>query len=422
MSNFRRTAVGLTFVALIAGACGAATPSGPESITVWDYYGEATPIKPVIAAFEAENPNIKVNYEALDWDNMNDKFTAGIAAGEVPDVATLDLQWLPTLASNGVFEDLSALSGGQLNGSKIDDQYSPGALEAMTFDDHFVTMLYDFDVYSLYYRSDLFDAQGIPAPKTWADVRAAMKKIAVDSDNDGKADKNLYAVVPDSARFSQFLFQNGGSILNEDGTKAVFNSDAGVEAVEQQKGFLDDGTGFYWASEDDLIQPLNDGSVAAFSDGPYYMGLLKTGVPDQAGKWKVATAPFSKQPGSYLGGTGLGIPAKAEHKAAAWKFIEFLLRPENEVGVFTYAGAAPATTAALQSPELSKPDPYFGDQAPFPVFAEAMSTATHFPYIGQWNDIDTTLTDTLESIMTGQQAVKEALDGAAADVDDLLAK
>ncbi len=48
-----------------------------------------------------------------------------------------------------------------------------------------------------------------------------------------------------------------------------------------------------------------------FSDGPYYMGLLKTGVPDQSGKWKIAIAPYSKQPGSYLGGTGLGIPVQA---------------------------------------------------------------------------------------------------------------
>ena len=66
-----------------------------------------------------------------------------------------------------------------------------------------------------------------------------------------------------------------------------------------------------------------------FQDGPYYMGLLKTGVPEQSGKWEVATAPYSKQPGSYLGGTGLGIPVQAEHKEAAWLLVQYLLRPEN---------------------------------------------------------------------------------------------
>ncbi len=34
----------------------------------------------------------------------------------------------------------------------------------MTFDDHYVTMLYDFDAYALYYRSDLFEQKGIAVP------------------------------------------------------------------------------------------------------------------------------------------------------------------------------------------------------------------------------------------------------------------
>ena len=119
-----------------------------------------------------------------------------------------------------------------------------------------------------------------------------------------------------------------------------------------------------------------------FQDGPYYMGLLKSGVPEQSGKWAVATAPFAKQPGSYLGGTGLGIPVQAANKDAAWQLIQYLLRPENQIGVFTYAGAAPATTAALESADLTKPDPYFGGEAPFRVFLESMATSRPFPYVG----------------------------------------
>ena len=160
----------------------------------------------------------------------------------------------------------------------------------------------------------------------------------------------------------------------------MFNSDAGVNAVNIQKAILDDGSGKYWPDADgDLTPAIKSGEVAMFQDGPYYMGLLKTGVPEQSGKWAVATAPYSKQPGSYLGGTGLGIPVQAAHKEAAWQLIQYLLRPENAVGVFTYAGAAPATTAALQSPELTKPDPYFGGQAPFEVFLDSMATLAPVP-------------------------------------------
>ena len=457
MTRARRLATLAAVMAILAGACGgAATPAPsapppsaqaraapasaapsqaaavspapsidttPVTITVWDYYGESTPVKPALAGFEKEYPWITVDYQALDWDSMNEKFTVGVSSGEAPDVATLDMTWIPTLAANGALEDLSTISGGQLNGTPIADHYTKGALDAMTFDGKFVTMLFDFDTYALYYRADLFAKKGIAVPTTWDELRAAAKQLAESSKGSGKPDRYLYAIRPNTFHFSQFLFQNGGTILNADNTKAAFNSAAGVAAVQIQKAMLDDGSGLYWPdANNDLLPAITSGQVAMFADGPYYMGLLKTGVPDQSGDWKIAPAPYATQPGSYLGGTGLGIPVGAKHKDAAWLFIQYMLRPEQQVGVFTYAGAAPATTAALESPELTKPDPYFGGQAPFKVFLDSMATSTHFPYVGAWTEIDTFITDSLQSALLGQATPQAALDDAASQTDDALAK
>jgi multiple sugar transport system substrate-binding protein len=395
----------------------------PVTITVWDYYGESTPAKPALAGFQKEYPWITVDYQALDWDSMNQKFTVGVSSGEAPDVATLDMTWIPTLAANGALEDLTAMSGGQLNGKPIADQYTKGALDAMTFGGTFVTMLFDFDTYALYYRADLLEKKGIAVPTTWDELRAAAKKLAESSKGSGKPDRYLYAIRPNTFHFSQFLFEDGGTILNADNSKAAFNSDAGVAAVDIQKAILDDGSGLYWPdANNDLTPAITSGQVAMFSDGPYYMGLLKTGVPAQAGKWKIALNPSVKQPGSYLGGTGLGIPVQAKHKDAAWLFIQYMLRPEQQVGVFTYAGAAPATTAALESPELTKADPYFGGQSPFKVFLDTMATSSHFPYVGAWSEIDTFITESLQSALLGKATAKAALDDAASQTDAALAK
>jgi ABC-type glycerol-3-phosphate transport system substrate-binding protein len=139
--------------------------------------------------------------------------------------------------------------------------------------------------------------------------------------------------------------------------------------------------------------------------------------------WKVAQAPYSKQPGSYLGGTGLGIPVAAAHKDAAWLFISYMLRTEQQVGVFTLAGAAPATTAALESPELTKPDPYFGGDAPFAVFLDTMETATHFPYVKAWSEIQSpTIDDAVAAVLLGQASAADALDSAAEETNGLLKK
>ena len=102
-------------------------------------------------------------------------------------------------------------------------------------------------------------------------------------------------------------------------------------------------------------------------------------------------------------------------------FIQYMLEPQQQVGVYQYAGAAPATTAALSDPAVNKADPYFGGEAPFPVFQEAMATATHFPYVAQWDDIDQELGTMVETVMLGKASAQQALSDSASKVNDLLA-
>ena len=332
------------------------------------------------------------------------------------------MTWIPEYASQGVLANVTDLSSGTLNGKPIKDQYTAGAMNAMTYQGHLVTMLYDFDAYALYYRADLFKQKGATVPTNWTEFTATARKVAVTSN--GKLVKYGFQVLPDTFHFSQMLFQSRGAILNPDNTQAVFDSQAGVTALNYMKSFLDDGTGVYWGpdqGDSSGIAGIKDGRIAMFLNGPYMMGILKASAPEQKGLWRVAPAPINAQPGSYLGGTGLTIPANAKNKTAAWAFEQFLLQPQQQLGVYKFAGAAPATTAALNDPLLTKPDPYFGGQAPFSIFMQAMSTATPFPYVQAWSDIDTTITDGVTSALLGKQTAGVALKQAADHTDQLLA-
>ena len=393
--------------------------SGNEqvTITVWDYYTDpnATPIKPLIEPFEKEYPNIKVNYEIMDWDTALEKLNVVLTGGNPPDVTTVDMTWLPKFASLGAFTDLTPfLKDGKLNGATLEESYTPGALEAMKFQNQIVTMMYDFDVYALYYRSDLFEQKGLQPPKTWDDLVSVGKQLA-------EGDKYLYEYDADTFHGSQWIYENGGTLMSPDFTKIEFNSPEAVQAIQFNADLLlKDKIAINWTTDEgERIQGVKDGRIAMFSDGPYYMGLLKSGAPEMAGKWKVAPHPYSKEPGSYLGGTGLVIPNGSKQKDAAWKFIEFALRPENEIGVYKYAGAAPALTAALNSPEVNVEDPYFGNEKAFSVFLDAMKTAHPFPYVRQWNDIDTFFTNAMQAIALGTP-VQQALDDAAKSSQDAL--
>ncbi|MBS1892164.1 MAG: extracellular solute-binding protein, partial [Actinobacteria bacterium] len=87
---------------LTLAACGSSGGGSSNEITVWDYYGSATPIKPAVAEFEKKYPDIKVNYQAIDYETIQDKFSVAVSSGAAPDVATLDMTWIPTYASKGL--------------------------------------------------------------------------------------------------------------------------------------------------------------------------------------------------------------------------------------------------------------------------------------------------------------------------------
>ena len=426
----RRSLAVLAVVTFLGAACtnGGGTPSNtsssgshqPVTITVWDYYGTATPFsKDVIQQFEQQYPWITVDLQSVGYNADHDKFTVSVSGGAPPDLATLDMTWIPTFASNGLFANISELSGGQINGKPIAQTYSKGALDAMTYNGTYVTALMDFDAYALYYRADQFKADGIQPPKTWDEMKAAAAKLAQDTNGDGKCDKYCFEIAGnDCFHWCQFLFQNGGSILNSANTAAAFNDEAGLSAMEYYKSFLDAGTGYYWGTDQgDPMAGIKDGRIGMFQDGPYFMGLLKDGAPELKGDWAVAPAPISKEPGSYLGGTGLCIPVNAKHPQEAWLFAQYMLQLPQQLLLYKLAGAAPATADALASPQLRKPDPYFGGQAPFPIFQQAMGTATHFPYVKEWDSIDSDISNMVESVMIDKATPQEALTEGAKEVN-----
>ncbi len=47
----------------------------------------------------------------------------------------------------------------------------------MTYDSKIVAAMYDFDIYALYYRADLFQQKGMQVPTTWDELLAVAKQL-----------------------------------------------------------------------------------------------------------------------------------------------------------------------------------------------------------------------------------------------------
>lgn len=419
---------GLVTALATASVLGACSTSGAnttnDTVVVWDYYGASSPLKPALEAFKKSHPEISIDYQEYDYDTFQDKLAVAASSGGAPDLATIDMVWVPVYASQGVLSDLGEISGGRLNGKPIEEEYSEGAKRAMTYEGKTVVMPYDFDVYALYYRDDILQAKGLSVPKTHDELLAVAKAMAEDRDGDGTVDKYGMMVRPDTFEYSQFLFQEGGALVDKSGKKAAFASDEGIKALEYMRKLMENGGIFWSPAEGDSggIAGISDERIGMFLNGPYMMGTLKEAVPDQAGKWAVAEAPWSVTPGSYLGGTGLVVPQGAANPTGAWTLAQFLLEPQQQELVWTSAGAAPATLGSLEMPALSQPDPYFGGQEPFAVFGKALETATPFPYVAGWNEIDRAVTDAVMAALIGESPSKDALEKAAQTANEALEK
>lgn len=428
MRKHSKVAIAMAMIAACAmmtaslTSCSKGGSSNENTLVVWDYYGSATPVKPAVEAYKKKHPGVEVDYQVYDYDTFQEKLSTAMSSNSAPDLATIDMTWVPTYASQDLLSDLSKISGEKLNGKPIDGQYSQGAVKAMTYRGHKIALAYDFDAYALYYRRDVLEAKGLKVPTTWDELVHVSKAMAEDSNGDGKPDKYQTQVRPDTFQYSQFLFQNGGSIVDETGKEAAFASPKAVKALDYMKKLLGNG-GLLWDdSQGDStgIPGIADERIGMLINGPYMMGVLKDGVPDQAGKWAVAQAPYVRRPGSYLGGTGLVVPTNAKNPKKAWSLAQFMLMPEQQEMVYSKAGAAPAIKAALQSPELSRPDSFFAGQKPFEVFEKAMETATPFPYVAGWPDIDQEITKAVTSAIQGKKSPKKALEEAAEKSDGAL--
>ena len=78
----------------------AATPEEPVTINFWHHYSaqsaeNETLMNVLIPKFEEENPGYKVNAVSHEWADLHDKILVSASSNTLPDVARLDIAWVP---------------------------------------------------------------------------------------------------------------------------------------------------------------------------------------------------------------------------------------------------------------------------------------------------------------------------------------
>src|SRR5215213_8547466 len=227
------------------------TPAAPAvdeslsgTVTYWTAYNTVSPefkalTEEVIPAFNARYPNVKIDAQAIPYDDLRQKLLTGIAGGQTPDLLRADIIWVPEFAELGALAKIDELMP---DFATYKDQFYPGPLATNYYQGNYYGLPLDTNTRVIFYDKTVFQEAGITtAPATFEDVAADCAKIKAL----GKADTFCFAEGGTGAwNVLPWIWSAGGAITDPEYTKATgFLNGAGtVAAVTMLRDMLNDGT------------------------------------------------------------------------------------------------------------------------------------------------------------------------------------
>ena len=130
----------------------------------------------LVERFNRENPTINVSYRSVPWANWYQTFVTAISSGTAPDISTgAGYQAVQLYDADAILpiDDVIA----ELRADGQADDFLPGTIDTLRYDNHYVALPWGLDMRVWYYRKDHFAAASRPVPANWAELRDAAKVL-----------------------------------------------------------------------------------------------------------------------------------------------------------------------------------------------------------------------------------------------------
>lgn len=359
----------------------------------------------LIPAFQAANPGVTVKSQSVPYDDFHKKLLTAMAGGTAPDIARLDIAWIPEFAEMGALAKLDGMKG-------FDDLKSkmyPGPLSTNLWKGSYYGLPLDTNTRTLLWNKEAFAKAGVDAPpKTIEEFLAACAKLKA-ANISCFADGGTYgwAVMP-------WIWTFGGDITDKGMTKATgyMNSPETIAAYTFLKDMLDKGylnKGILGGGFDANTAFAKD-QQAMLLEGPWMPAIFASQFPDKKLNW--ALTPAGKGGAiSVVGGEDIAVFQQSPNKDAAMAFTAFMLSADTQLAL-AGVGQVPVRTDVTDA--AIKAQPYFQY-----FFDQLKTSKARLPH-PNWPKIEGILTDAGQQILRGEKSPKDALDAAAAKADALL--
>lgn len=324
----------------------------------------------LIERFNAEHPDIEVEFELIPWGGAHELYTTSLAAGDAADVIFhVTSQWGTAFWDMGVLEPLDDYVAGWAQSDEIPQSAWDGSRAGP--DEPIFGIPFTLLPSLLYYRADWFDQLGLDPPDTYEDFLHAARVITDEIDG-------AYGFAMRGSRGGTRIWLSfimpavDGEWFEADG-RSTFRR---PEAIEAAQAYID-------LFQEHRVTPpsaVTDGFselIEGFQSG--LTGMLVHHVQSAAshvqvlGDERVGVAMMPAINGKRWSQAGLQhyvIPASSANKDAAFQLASWLAAPEQATFFGRTIGAVPALVDAAGH------DPFFAEDR----FMRASAASAEFSF------------------------------------------
>lgn len=428
-------ATSLAATLLLTGCGGGSQPStaikeeGPKpaeapvenvKITFWDENAgpQRTPYyEELIKQFEAENPNIKVEYVGIPNKSSKQKYDASIAANDTPDVGGVQTSWIADFSAREALVPLDDY----FNQWEDKEKINRGAIDfnrSVSLDGKLYQIPTTQNLDILWYRPDWYQEAGLKAPENWDEFFTAVEKMTDKGQN--RFGFTIRGGKGGSFQLQRMMYANSGigEYFDANG-KSTVNDPKHVEFVKQYLGIYKQYT-----PESDITNAYKE-MIAGFDTGA--VALVQHNIGSFAEHEKAlqpgqfAALPLPKTAdGKYTveGGNtnGYAIFKTTKHPDAAWKFVSFLANAKSQSYWNQNIGQIPTHSDVLNEQWVKDAQHI---QAAFTVLEDPNTVFYNPPfYLPDYRSIlDNVVDPGIQAVMSGKKSVEDFLNEWAAAME-----
>ncbi len=392
---------------LVVFACAKEGGEGKIVLTLWETYNtqERQVFLSLVEQFEKANPDIKIELTNLPFDGAEPKILTALATGTAPDIARVDVAFLPKLAIRGALKSLD-----EYGVEELQKQIRPVALSSCIVDGKLYGLPDQVNGLCLFYNKELYRQAGLDPekpPRTWTEFEYAKRLTDPDKGIYGFGMRNsLWWSLP-------FIYSFGGDILTEDLTRCALSEEGAVNGFQFKvdlyaKYKVEGGAWRSGGIRDDL--GFQSRKYAMIFNGPWAVkGLEQAGI--DFGIALIPEGPAGRA--TNVGGNNLVIFRSCEHPEAAFRFLKFIVSKDAQAKWANELGQIPVNMLADELIDFSK-HPYLA------TFMEQMKYARARPQIASYPEIENAVNPEMQAALDGKKSVREAMESACKLVNAIL--